>query len=156
MTSENFIIYIIINHVEIRGLNWFYIFLIPYFFPERETDRRTYGALFKYFRHVLRQRVCHQPIHIWSGARAIRVFKCENEDLDWLADAFQNFQITISGHSPFSGANNIKVSLAFSLKRNRVIGWQIAKSCYIARLWEGLWPWPEGSVTRYCGYVATS
>ena len=34
----------------------------------------------------------------------------------------------------------IKVSLAFSLKRNRVIGLQIVKSCYIARVWNVLWP----------------
>ena len=33
-----------------------------------------------------------------------------------------------------------KVSLEFSLKRNRVIGLHIAKSCYIARVWDGLWP----------------
>ena len=74
-----------------------------------------------------------EPICMSSGARAISVFKCENQ-------------------SPFSGANSIKViCIAFSLKRNGVIGWRIAKSCYIGRVWEGLWPWPAGRVTRYCG-----
>ena len=40
------------------------------------------GALFKYFRHVLRQVVCRQPIHMLSDARAVSVFKCENQGLD--------------------------------------------------------------------------
>ena len=46
----------------------------------------------------------------------------------------------LPGYSSFSEANSIKVSLAFSLKRNTVISLQIAKSCYIARVWDVLWP----------------
>ena len=42
----------------------------------------NFGGLFKYFRHVLRQRVCRQPIRMSSGARAVGVFKCENQGYD--------------------------------------------------------------------------
>ena len=91
-------------------------------------------------------------IRMSSGARAVSVFKCENQGKDWSADAFLKFQIAITCYSSFLRANSIKVSRAFSLKCNWVIGLQIAKSCYIAMVWDGLWPWPEGRVTRYCGW----